>query len=131
MTSYGVMTNFREEGYDFYIAARLQEWEREHLEEELGNAEDAARFENIAIPAHTYVACGTERCKYPATIDVRLCRRSVEEWLPSSGYVLAEAPGISVPHWFRNPDRFSLCFRGRGIIMGAAADRVGRGGHRA
>ncbi|WP_300563956.1 hypothetical protein [uncultured Acetatifactor sp.] len=91
----------------------------------------AARFEDIAIPAHTYVACGTERCKYPATIDVRLCRRSVEEWLPSSGYVLAEAPGISVPHWFRNPDRFSLCFRGRGIIMGAAADRVGRGGHRA
>ncbi len=41
----------------------------------------AARFEDIAIPAHTYVACGTERCKYPATIDVRLCRRSVEEWL--------------------------------------------------
>ena len=43
----------------------------------------AARFEDIAIPAHTYVACGTERCKYPATIYVRLCRRSVEEWLPS------------------------------------------------
>lgn len=91
----------------------------------------AARFEDIAIRAHTYVACGTERCKYPATIDVRLCRRSVEEWLPSSGYVLAEAPGISVPHWFRNLDRFSLCFRGRGIIMGAATDRADRGGHRA
>ena len=75
----------------------------------------AARFEDIAIRAHTYVACGTERCKYSATIDVRLCRRSVEEWL----------------HWFRNPDGFSLCFRGRGIIMGAAADRADRGGHRA
>ena len=104
VTSYGIMTNFREEGYDFYIAARLQEWEREHLEEELGNAEDAARFENIAIPAHTYVACGTERCKYPTMIFPQLRRRIVEEWLPSSGYVLAEAPEISVPHWFRNPD---------------------------
>ena len=131
MTSYGVMTNFREEGYDFYIAARLQEWEREHLEEDLGNAEDAARFENIAIPAHTYVVCETERCKYPTMIFPQLRRRIVEEWLPSSRYVLAEAPEISVTHWFRNPDRFSLCFRGRGIIMGAAADRADRGGHRA
>lgn len=104
VTSYGVMTNFREEGYDFYIAARLQEWEREHLEEELGNAEDAARFENIAIPAHTYVVCETERCKYPTRIFPQLRRRIVEEWLPSSGYVLAEAPEISVTHWFRNPD---------------------------
>lgn len=104
VTSYGVMTNFREEGYDFYIAAKLQEWEREHLEEELGNAEDAARFENIAIPAHTYVVCETERCKYPTMIFPQLRRRIVEEWLPSSGYVLAEAPEISVTHWFRNPD---------------------------
>lgn len=77
VTSYGVMTNFREEGYDFYIAARLQEWEREHLEEELGNAEDAARFENIAIPAHTYVVCETERCKYPTMIFPQLRRRIV------------------------------------------------------
>ena len=104
VTSYGVMTNFREEGYDFYIAAKLQEWEREHLEEELGNAEDAARFENIAIPAHTYVVCETERCKYPTMIFPQLRRRIVEEWLPSSRYVLAEAPEISVTHWFRNPD---------------------------
>ncbi len=104
VTSYGVMTNFREEGYDFYIAAKLREWEREHLEEELGNAEDAARFENIAIPAHTYVVCETERCKYPTMIFPQLRRRIVEEWLPSSRYVLAEAPEISVTHWFRNPD---------------------------
>ncbi len=104
VTSYGVMTNFREEGYDFYIAAKLREWEREHLEEELENAEDAARFENIAIPAHTYVVCETERCKYPTMIFPQLRRRIVEEWLPSSGYVLAEAPEISVTHWVRNPD---------------------------
>lgn len=104
VTSYGIMTNFREEGYDFYIAAKLREWEREHLEQELGNAEDAARFENIAIPAHTYVVCETERCKYPTRIFPQLRKRIVEEWLPSSGYVLAEAPEVSVTHWFRNPD---------------------------
>lgn len=104
VTNYGVMTNFREEGYDFYIAAQLGQWEREHLELELGNAEDAKRFENITIPAHTYVICETERCKYPTMVFEELRRRIVEEWLPSSGYVLAEAPEISVTHWFRNPD---------------------------
>lgn len=37
---------------------------------------------------------------------VRLLRkRIVEEWLPSSGYLLSEAPEISVTHWFREPDK--------------------------
>ena len=104
VTSYGVMTNFREEGYDFYIAAQLGQWEREHLELELGNAEDAKRFENIMIPAHTYVVCETERCVYPTTVFEKLRKKIVEEWLPSSGYMLAEAPEVSVAHWFRKPD---------------------------
>ena len=105
ITCYSVMTNFQETGYDFYIAARLGEWEREHLEQMLGNAEDAARFENITIPAGTYVVCETERCKYPTMVYEDLRRRIVEEWLPSSGYLLAEAPEISVTHWFSDPDR--------------------------
>lgn len=105
VTSYGVMTNFREEGYDFYIAAQLGKWEREHLEQELGNEEDAKRFENIVIPAQTYVICETERCEYPTMIFSELRKKIVEEWLPSSGYILAKAPEISIIHWFREPDR--------------------------
>ena len=50
VTSYGVMTNFREEGYDFYIAAKLREWEREHLEEELGNAEEPRGLRTSPFP---------------------------------------------------------------------------------
>ena len=50
VTSYGIMTNFREEGYDFYIAAKLREWEREHLEQELGNAEDARGSRTSSFP---------------------------------------------------------------------------------
>lgn len=34
-----------------------------------------------------------------------LWKRIVEEWLPSSGYLLSEAPEISVTHWFREPDK--------------------------
>ena len=104
VTSYGIMKNFQEDGYDFYIAAKLEQWEREHLKEELGNAEDAERFENVTIPAQTYVVCETERCQYPTMIFMELRKKIVEEWLPSSGYMLTEAPEISVTHWFRNPD---------------------------
>ena len=66
--------------------------------------EDAKRFENIMIPAHTYVVCETERCVYPTTVFEKLRKKIVEEWLPSSGYMLAEAPEVSVTHWFRKPD---------------------------
>lgn len=103
-TNYGVMTNFQEEGYDFYIASQLEQWDREHLELDLGSAEEAKRFENIVIPAQTYVVCETERCKYPTEIFLDLRKKIVEEWLPFSGYMLTEAPEISVTHWFRKPD---------------------------
>ena len=104
VTTYGIMKNFREEGYDFYIASQLVQWTREHLKETLGNVEDAARFENVMIPPHTYVVCETERTKYPVTIQMDLRKKIVEEWLPSSGYMLADAPEISVTHWFQKPD---------------------------
>ena len=105
VTSYGIMTNFQDEGYDFYIAAQLGQYEREHLEQELGNAQEAKRFENVTIPARAYVVCETERCEYPTTVFMELRKKIVEEWLPSSGYILADAPEISVTHWFREPDR--------------------------
>ena len=104
VTNYEIMTNFQDEGYDFYIASKLSQWDREHLELELGNAEDAKRFENVTIPAQTYVVCETERCKYPTAVFLELRKKIVEEWLPSSGYVLTEAPEIAVTHWFRKPD---------------------------
>lgn len=78
---------------------------REYPEQTLGNAEDAARFENITIPARTYVVCETEQMNYPAMVFPEVRKRIVEEWLPSSGYMLAKAPEISVPHWFRKPEQ--------------------------
>lgn len=102
-TSYGIMKNFRENDYDFYIASLLTEWNRSHLQEILGNAEDAERFENIVIPAQTYVVCETEKVKHPTMIYMDLRKRIVEEWLPSSGYLLTDAPEITVTHWYEKP----------------------------
>lgn len=103
-TSYAVMTNFNDDGYDYYIASLLDEWSRNNLDKELGSEEEAKRFENITIPAQTYVICETDRTKYPTMLFTELRKKIVTEWLPSSDYVLADAPEISVTHWFLKPD---------------------------
>ena len=104
-TSYAVMTNFNDDGYDYYIASQLDEWSRNNLDKELGSEEEAKRFENITVPAQTYVICETDRTKYPTMLFTELRKRIVTEWLPSSDYVLADAPEISITHWFLKPDK--------------------------
>lgn len=97
-TNYNVMTNFADDGYDFYIAAKLSDSMMEYYEYDLG--EDAKRFEKIEIPAGLYLICETERCEYPTMKMEDLRRKAVSEWLPSSGYELTEAPELSVYHWY-------------------------------
>lgn len=106
-TSYNIMMNFDDEGYDFYIAAPLDEWTTQNLDKVLG-AEDAGRFEKITVPAGLYLVCETERTRYPVTLAEELRRQAVSEWLPSSGYQLANAPEFSVYHWFWDPDDSSV-----------------------
>lgn len=101
-TSYNVMTNFGEEGYDFYIAAKPEERVTNNLEKILGT-EDAKRFEKIVIPEGLYLVCETERTKHPTMVQENLRKRAVSEWLPSSEYELVDAPEISVHHWYYRP----------------------------
>lgn len=102
-TFYNVMTNFGDDGYDFYIASLLNREKTEKLEEILGS-EDAGRFETVTIPARQYLICETERAEYPTELFEALRRRVVSEWLPSSGYELADAPEVSVYHWYFKED---------------------------
>ena len=97
-TGYNIMTGFDDEGYDFYIASMLDEWSTNNLDKELG--EEAKRFGRIVVPAGRYLVCETERTKYPTMLFEDLRKRAVSEWLPSSGYELADAPEISVYHWY-------------------------------
>lgn len=98
-TGYNIMSNFDDDGYNFYIAALLDEWCTENLEKELGT-EDAKRFEKIVVPPNLYLVCETERTKYPTKLFEDLRRKAVSEWIASSEYELADAPEISVYHWF-------------------------------
>lgn len=102
-TGYNIMSNFDEDSYNFYIASLLDEWCTENLEKELGT-EDAKRFEKIVVPPNLYLVCETEHTKYPTKLFEDLRRKAVSEWIASSEYELADAPEISVYHWFYKKD---------------------------
>ncbi len=92
-----VLTNFGPDGYDFYFAQQLPKWALEDLDD-LGDF--TKNFEHLQIPAGQYLICETERCKYPINLLDDLRRRAVTEWLPSSGYMLRNAPELGLIHWF-------------------------------
>lgn len=71
-TNYSVITNVSDDGYDFYIAEQLRDWYHEHMAEDVALGAEAARFEDIVIPAGTYAVFETERCEYPTAKHVEL-----------------------------------------------------------
>lgn len=101
-TSYAVYSNFSDDGYDYHIASWLVEESIASIAEEMGQ-EIADRFEDLTIPAGTYLVCETERCPWPCDELEELYRRAVTELLPSAGYELAEGPEVEVIHWFYRP----------------------------
>ena len=95
--TYQVLTNFGPDGYDFYFAYALPKWILENFDEDLGAM--AKQFEHSCIPAGLYLVTQTERCMFPTNLVDDLRRRAVSEWLPSSGYVLRDAPELGLIHW--------------------------------
>ena len=97
-TIYQILTNFDADGYDFYYAYQFPSWALEDMQEI--PADIAARFENVSIPAGTYIVFETERCEFPTAKMDELRMKAVSEWLPTSGYELRDSPEIGVIHWF-------------------------------
>lgn len=99
---YTVIDKVDDTGYDFAIAARLSDWTRGHMAEEICIGDEAKRFENIQIPAQTYAVFETERSKYPTQQHLLMRKQIVCQWLPFSGYELADGPEINVYHWYKD-----------------------------
>ena len=97
-TIYQILTNFDADGYDFYYAYQFPSWALEDMQEI--PADVAARFENVPIPAGTYIVFETERCEFPTAKMDELRMKAISEWLPTSGYELRDDPEIGVIHWF-------------------------------
>lgn len=99
---YCVVDNIDSEGYDFYIAYDLTP----RMKTDLYNPEvtgvdfmDKLDFEDIDIPKQTYAIFETSRSSKPMGEYVDIRKRIVSEWLPGSGYQLADAPEVVVTHW--------------------------------
>lgn len=101
-TDYNVIANASDNGYDFYIANQLTKYHRDNLDREyILGTEFASYYENITIPKCTYAIFETERCTYPTLVFLELRRQIASEWLPASGYQLADSPEIVLTHWYR------------------------------
>ncbi|MDO5400976.1 MAG: helix-turn-helix domain-containing protein [Eubacteriales bacterium] len=94
-TTYEVVQNIGPDGYDFCYAAKVDYWDV--CREDLGP--EAERFEEIEIPPQTYLVCETPRCQWPCDLQDELRYRVVTQWLPGSGYRLAQAPELAIVHW--------------------------------
>lgn len=99
-TTYNVMNNISDDGYDFYIASYIPDKEDQEDVLQMFGEDVADCFEPITIPGGTYLVCEGERCKYPANYADDLYQEAVTNLLPSSGYELAKGPEVEIVHWF-------------------------------
>lgn len=98
-----LITNISDNGYDFYYAAELEKYERENMYNTAVTGFKYMRefgFENITVPKQTYAVFTTENQPYPVDDYVDIRKRIVSEWLPANNFEIANAPEISVYHWF-------------------------------
>lgn len=98
-TTYNVISNMDDEGYDFHVAAYIGKEDREIIRDAFGD-ENADWFEKIVIPGNVYLVCESERCQYPANHADELYREAVTNLLPSAGYELIPGPEVEILHWF-------------------------------
>lgn len=89
-TQYTLIDRVDDGGYDFAIGALVEA--------------GADGFETFVIPAQTYAVFETERTRYPTELHLPLRKQIVSQWLPFSGYALAEGPEINVIHWYRDAE---------------------------
>lgn len=101
-TDYCIVTNITDDGYDFYIAYELDEWTRNELyNSKITGVDfmDKMGFETIEIPKSMYAVFETEKGKRPIGDYADIRKKIVTEWLPSSDYLLANAPEVVIMHW--------------------------------
>lgn len=103
-----VITDIDDDGYNFYYAAELEKYERENMyNTEVTGFDYMGKFgfENIVIPKNTYAVFSTERQAHPVRDYLDLRKKIVSEWLTSTEWIIADAPEISVYHWYPKESR--------------------------
>ena len=102
MSDYCVLSNFDDDGYDFYISVTTDAYERENLynSEVTGiNFMHKFGFEEIVIPERTYLVFETEKTKMPIPEYFDIRKQIAAEWLSNDEYQIVNAPELAVYHW--------------------------------
>ncbi len=102
MSDYCVLSNFDDDGYDFYISVTTDAYERENLynSDITGiNFMDKFGFEEIVIPERTYLVFETEKTKMPIPKYFDIRKQIAAEWLSNDEYQIVNAPELAVYHW--------------------------------
>ena len=102
MSDYCVLSNFDDDGYDFYISVTTDAYERENLyNSEVTGIKFMHKFgfEEIVIPERTYLVFETEKTKMPIPEYFEIRKQIAAEWLSNEEYQIVNAPELAVYHW--------------------------------
>lgn len=99
-TEYCVISNVTDNSFRFTIGTQIPEYFNKNLKKTIGTHSD--ELDIIKIPKQTYVHAQTVKgCTFWNNQDL-LYRQIVKEWLPTSGYILANSPEITIVHKFND-----------------------------
>lgn len=99
---YCVLKNMEDDGYDFYIAAAIDDYERENLYNSDVTGIDFMEqfhFEEILIPECTYAVYETEKKRIPIPEYFDIRRQIAAGWLSNDEYQIINSPELAVYHW--------------------------------
>lgn len=102
MSDYCVLSNFDDDGYDFYISVTTDAYERDNLYNSKVTGidfMDKFGFEEIVIPERTYLVFETEKTKMPIPEYFEIRKQIAAEWLSNDEYQIVNAPELAVYHW--------------------------------
>ncbi len=102
MSDYCVLSNFDDDGYDFYISVTTDDYERDNLHNsEVTGIDFMGKFgfEEIIIPERTYLVFETEKTKMPIPEYFDIRKQIVAEWLSNDEYQISNAPELAIYHW--------------------------------
>ena len=102
MSDYCVLSNFDDDGYDFYISVTTDDYERDNLHNsEITGIDFMGKFsfEEIIIPERTYLVFETEKTKMPIPEYFDIRKQIAAEWLSNDEYQISNAPELAIYHW--------------------------------
>lgn len=98
---YSVVSNVGDDGYDYYIAYKLDKWARDNLFNMQITGVDLREWglEILNVPKALCAVFSTEASANPINTYCELREHIMSKWLPSSDYMFSSAPEVVEYNW--------------------------------